>query len=872
MPKTNNQSKALKPLTKQPKSLGPEALRWHCPDDGFDIAAAERQSSQQKIIGQERAIEAIRTGLGIRQSGFNIYVSGLGGTGRSTTVRKILTSIEQKNGRLDDKLYVHNFKVPDYPRLIRLPAGQGKNFQKDMERLLASFQEQIPGMFESDKFKSKQDALTEKFRDRQRALFKEFEDEANEAGFAVVQIQMGNFSRPDLMPLMDKSPISFDDLDKLVAEEKFDPIRAEDLKKSYSKIRIKLDRVLTKGRKIEHELLEEREKLVARFGLPCVELYVNDMREKYPDKQVQEYLDEIQNYTLDNIYIFIKKDDASPKLPFLMAGAGKEQDPFKLYSVNLLVNNADNKKPPVIIETSPNYKNLFGTIEKEFDPSGGWTSDFTNIKAGSLLRADGGVLVLNLVEALSEPYVWTALKRTLKYTQLQIEAPEAIFFGQSALKPEPIQLDLKVVLIGYKEYYLILYRYDDDFKKIFKISADFTDEIPRTPKNIQNYANFIAHLSKRENLLTFTSSGIAAIIEESIRLSGKQKKLSALFSEIADLAREASYWASTMKSKTVAREHVDRSIKEQKKRRSLIQERAGSYILDGLIMIDTKGSKKGQINGLAVYDYGEYMFGTPVRITSTISFGKTGVINIEREAELSGKIHDKGVAILSSFLRKRFAQEKPLAFSASICFEQSYSGVDGDSASSTELYLLLASLADVPIRQDIAVTGSVNQHGEIQPIGGVNEKIEGFFSLCKKRRLTGKQGVIIPHQNVQDLQLDAEVVKAVFDNKFHIYPVKNIDQGLEILTGFKSGKLRPQGGWEQQTLMGRIDERLSLMLTVQNLLESGGDEKSVGGSRPSEVPPYPPDDPRQPIRIDDDPDDYDDDDDDDYTTFQSRSH
>ncbi|MGB3975356.1 MAG: AAA family ATPase [bacterium] len=859
MPKVKNQSKALKPLTKLPKSLEPEALRWHCPDDGFDIAQAERQSSQQKIIGQERAIEAIRTGLGIRQPGFNIFVSGLVGTGRSTTVRKILTSIDQKNGRPDDKLYVHNFKEPDYPRLIRLSAGQGKKFQKDMERLLAKFQEQIPGIFESDKFKSKLEALTEKFRERQRAIFKEFEKEANETGFAVVQIQMGNFSRPDLLPLMDKTPISFDDLDKLVEEGKFDSGKAEELNNSYPKIRSKLDRVLSKGRKIEHELQEEKEKLVVKIGLPCVESYVNDMREKYPDKQVQDYLNEIQNFTLDNIYIFIKKDDDSPKLPFMIRGAGKEQDPFRLYRVNLLVDNTDSKKPPVIIETSPNYKNLFGTIEKEFDPSGGWTSDFTNIKAGSLLRADGGVLVINLVEAISEPFVWTALKRTLKYSQLQIEAPEALFFGQSALKPEPIQLDLKVVLIGHKEHYLILFKYDDDFKKIFKVSADFTNEMPRTPKNIQNYANFIMHLSKRENLLTFTSSGIAAIVEESIRLAGRQKKLSALFSEIADLAREASYWANTMKSKVVAREHVDRSIKEQKKRRSLIEERAGEYIMDGLIMIDTTGSKKGQINGLAVYDYGEYMFGMPVRITSTISFGKSGIINIEREAELSGKIHDKGVAILSGFLRKRFAQEKPLAFSASVCFEQSYSGVDGDSASSTELYLLLASLADVPIRQDIAVTGSVNQHGEIQPIGGVNEKIEGFFSLCKKRRLTGKQGVIIPHQNVQDLQLDAEVVQAVKNNKFHIYPVKTIDQGLEILTGYKTGVLRPNGSWESETLMDRVNERLSLMVTVQNMLENGEGDSGSDVSRPTGEPPYPPDDPRHPIRIDDDPDEEDED-------------
>jgi lon-related putative ATP-dependent protease len=855
MPRRKNQTTALKKVTEQPKSLAPDTLRWKCPEDIIDMDLAKRQSPQQKIIGQERAIEAIRTGLGIRKPGFNIFVSGLTGTGRSTTVKKILASIEQINGRLDDKLYVHNFKEPDYPRLIRLPAGQGKKFKKDMERLLAKFQEQLPGMFESDRFKTKLESLTEKYRERQRAMFKEFEKEANDAGFAVVQIQTGNFTRPDLLPIMEKSPISFDDMEKLVEEGKFEQDKAEELKKTYPKIKIKLDRILSKGRKIEQELQEEREKLVVKFGLPCVESYVNDMREKYPDEKVQEYLDEIQDYTLDTIHIFAKKEDASLKLPFGLGGSGKTQDPFKLYRVNLLVNNAGCKNAPVIIETSPNYKNLFGTIEKELEPNGGWTSDFTNVKAGSLLRADGGVLVINLLEAVSEPFVWTTLKRTLKYTQLQIEAPEALFFGQTALKPEPIQLDLKVVLIGDKQHHLILYNYDESFKKIFKICADFTDELPRTDKNIQKYANFIAHLSKRENLLPFTSSGITAIVEESLRMTGRQEKLSALFSDIADLARESNYWADIMKSKVIAREHIDRAIKEQKIRRSLIEDKISEYISDGIIMIDTAGTRKGQINGLAVYNYGEYMFGKPTRITSTISLGKSGVINIEREAELSGKIHDKGVAILSGFLRDRFAQNKPLAFSASICFEQSYSGIDGDSASSTELYLLLATLADVPIRQDIAVTGSVNQHGEIQPIGGVNEKIEGFFSVCKKRRLTGRQGVIIPHQNMKDLQLDTDVVEAVKAKKFHIFPVKTIDEGLEILTGFKSGSRRSSGKWETGTLMARIDQRLhELALGNQTFYDGNSGKTKEDVSRPSKSPPCPPKDPRRPTRKKDDDD------------------
>ena len=845
----------LKPAEHADLLISSQSLRWICPETAFEFSTTADLSPRPKIIGQDRAIEAIRTGLGIRNPGFNIFVSGLTGTGRSTTVKKILASIDHANGNLDDKLYVHNFKEPDYPRLIRLPAGQGKKFGKDMERLLGKFQELLPGMFEGDRFKNKMENLTEKFRDRQRVLFKEFEKEANKAGFAVVQIQMGNFSRPDLLPVFNKEPISFDDMEKLVGEEKFDSDKAEELKKIYPKLRVKLDRILTQGRKIEHELQEELEKLIGRFGLPCVETHINDMREKYPDEKVRIYLDEIQDYTLDNIHIFKKKDDTQPKLPFQMQGSGKPQDPFKPYRVNLLVNNSGCKKPPVIIETSPNYKNLFGTIEKEVEPNGTWTSDFMNIKAGSLLRADGGVLVLNLLEAVSEPFVWTTLKRSLKYTQLEIEAPEALFFGQSALKPEPIKLDLKVVLIGDKQTYLFLYNYDDSFKKIFKISADFNDEMPRNAHNIQDYANFIAHLCEREDLLPFTPSGVAAIVEESLRMTGRQGKLSARFSDVADIAREAGYWAKTMKSEVIAREHIERSLKEQANRRSMIEERVTEYIRDGVIMIDTSGKKKGQINGLAVYNYGEYMFGKPARITSTISLGRAGVINIEREAELSGKIHDKGIAILSGFLRQRFAQDKPLAFSASICFEQSYGGIDGDSASSTELYLLLATLADIPIRQDIAVTGSVNQHGEIQPIGGVNEKIEGFFEVCRHRRLTGKQGVVIPRQNVEDLQLAANVVEAVKAGKFHIYGVKSIDEGLEILTGFKAGTQKPDGSWETDTLMYRINARLQeLALGIQKFYAVNQLIPSDNPSRPSKNPPFPPTDPRRPTQKRDDED------------------
>lgn len=842
--------KSLKMADSLVTQLTPEQLRWKCPDDTFTFENTGELSPRPKIIGQDRAIEAIRTGLGIKNPGFNIFVSGLTGTGRSTTVKKILASIDLENGKLDDKLYVHNFKEPDYPRLIRLPAGQGTRFARDMERLLQTFFDQLPGIFESDRFKKKVEDVSSGFREQQRAMFKEFEQEASSEGFAVVQIQMGNFTRPDLFPVAGSDPVSFEDMDKLVNEEKFDPNLAESLKEKYPKYRARLDQILSKGRKIELALQEELEKLVRKFGLPCVETHIDDLREKYPDETVNEYLDEIRDFTLDNIQIFKKKDDGSKKSGH---GAAKAPDPFVLYEVNLLVNNGRCKKPPVIIETVPSFKNLFGTIEKVMEPNGTWTSNFTNIKAGSMLRADGGVLVLNLMEAINEPMVWKTLKRTLKYSQLEIEAPEAMFFGNSVLKPEAIKLNVKVVLIGDKQHYIMLYNYDDSFKKIFKISADFTDEMPRNKKHLTDYANFIARLCKKEDIRPFEPSGIAAIVEQSLRMTGRQAKLSARFSDVADLARESNFWAEEVNADTIAREHVQRTLDERDLRRSIMEERLKDFIQDGVIMIDSSGKKKGQINGLAVYNYGEYMFGKPSRITATISLGQAGVINIEREADLSGKIHDKGIAILSGYMRKLFAQNKPLAFSASICFEQSYGGVDGDSASSTELYLLLATLADVPIRQDIAVTGSVNQHGEIQPIGGVNEKIEGFYDVCKSRRLTGKQGVMIPHQNVSDLQLSHEVVDAVKAGKFHIYPVKTISEGLEILTGYKAGKMRPNGKWEADTLMAKVDCRLTeLALGVKKFFADHKDTQQSPCNRPPKEPPCPPPDPRQPTRKKDD--------------------
>ncbi len=828
----------------------PEKLRWKCPLDLFDFQTTNDLKSTPKIIGQPRAIQAIKTGLQIKHPGYNIYVSGLTGTGRSSTVNQILKQVDKQKEVPDDKLYVHNFKDNDRPRLIRLPAGKGKSFCKDMQHLVESFRQNLPSIFESDEYKNSLEALTDAYRTRQRDIFQRFEKIVSEAGFAVVQIQTGKFTRPDLMPVLENNPVQWEDLEKMVSEQKYPSEKLEEQKKQYFDFKKELDKVLASGHDLERKLREEIEMIIRKFGSPYIEDLINDIQDRYQNPSVSEFLDEIQEYTLAEIPIFLKKED-KPATP--SGGVHAFLDPFKFYKVNLLVDNSRCKRPPVIIETAPNYKNLFGTIEKMVDRTGNWLSDFTNIKAGSILRADGGVLVINLMEALIEPLVWKTLKRTLKYGQLEIDSPEALsFFGQSALKPEPIKLELKVVLIGDKQSYLFLYHYDEDFKKIFKISADFDDQMDRNKQHILDCAGFIKRLCDQEKILPFDPSGVAAIIEQSIRMTDRQDKLSTRFSDVADLIRESGFWARDAQSDVVTNEHVMKAVEQNIYRRSLIENRIQEYYDEGMIIIDTSGRKTGQINGLAVYNYGDASFGKPTRITATISFGRAGIINIEREAELSGKIHDKGIQILSGYLRSQFAQDKPLALTASICFEQSYGGVDGDSASSTELYLLLATLADLPIRQDIAVTGSVNQHGEIQPIGGANEKIEGFFDICRQRRLTGTQGVIIPIQNLADLQLRQDVVDAVANGRFHIWAVECIEDGLEILTGVQAGKRTSHGKWEKNTIFDRVDRKLTaLALGIQEFFTSQETKSAATGTRPPKGPAIPPP-PKQPTRKDDD--------------------
>jgi ATP-dependent Lon protease len=502
--------------------------------------------------------------------------------------------------------------------------------------------------------------------------------------------------------------------------------------------------------------------------------------------------------------------------------ASTDRDPFRLYGVNVILAHTEEDRSSVIFETTPTYTNLFGTIQRSYDSRGGWNSDFMDLRPGSLLRADGGFLVMYAYDALTEAGVWRTLKRMLNHSKLEIQPLEMFFpFGSSALKPEPIDIDVKIILIGDRHMYEVLYEFEEDFRKIFKVRVEFDEEMVMSDAVVRHYGDRLRQLSEQEHIGPFDRTAVASMLEYGVRLAGRRNKVTARFAELADLAREAAYSARQEGVQLVSALHVRRAREARIERHNLTETKIREMIEEGTLMIETEGARVGQVNGLSVLEIGGYAFGKPVRITASAALGKTGLINVEREANLSGSFHDKGMQIIAGYLRTKFAQDKPLSLSASICFEQSYSGVDGDSASSTEIYALLSALSGLPIRQDIAVTGSVSQQGDIQPIGGVNQKIEGFFDVCRvKTGLTGRQGVMIPSENIEDLMLRDDVIDAVAAGKFHILPVTTLEEGIEILTGKKAGRRDSTGAFEPGTVYAQVDQRLHEMATTLKSFES----------------------------------------------------
>ena len=822
LPTVRSTTSTLKPA--QPhKPLPPSELRWQCVPESLKIKTTDDVPPAREIIGQERALRALRVGLEMTHYGYNIFVTGLPGTGRTTTIKRLLKEFSEHKVELKDHCYVYNFKNPDMPVALRLPAGQGNSLRQDMDSFINDLFVNIPALYESQRYQEARKATLQHFQERQKSVLQDFEKRVKEKGFDLVQVQVGNMMRPDVVPVLNGQPANLDQVEALVQKGEFPKKQLEELRSIQADLEKQMSIVFRELRNIEKKVLQSVTELEERLVMPIVDEGIDILKATYEDNKVQDYLSDVREDIRKNLDRFRKQVILAASQQESPEEEEEEEEEFLEYQVNVLVDNAKNDTVPIIIETNPKYKNIFGTLERELDKSGIWRTDFMHIKAGSLLRADGGYLVLNALDTLIEPWAWQDLKRTLRTGKMEVHTYEPTFnFAPTGMKPEAIDLNVKVIMIGDPEIYSLLYDRDEDFKKIFKIKADFDSEMPKNGDSITQYVRFIKMVCTDEKMMPFDASALAQIIEFGVRLSGQQKKISTRFNIIADVAREANYWTLKAKKKSVTGEFVDKAIDERLYRVKLVEDKIQEMITDGTYLIDTEGNAVGQVNGLSIYDMGEHAFGKPSRITARTSLGRTGVINIEREAELSGPTHNKGVAILTGYLRSKFAQRIPLVMDASITFEQSYGGVDGDSASSTEIYAILSSLSNIPLRQDLAVTGSVNQKGEIQPIGGVNLKIEGFYDCCKARGLTGTQGVLVPSRNVKDLMLREEIVEAVRKNQFHVYAIGTIEQGIEVLSGIKAGSPQKGGSFEAKTVFAQAAAKLQEYARLWHAYEKGG--------------------------------------------------
>ena len=782
-------------------SLPAERLRKECRPDFMRCETTKNLVPLQEIIGQERAVRALKFGLGIKDPGFNIYVAGYPGTGRTTAVRNFLEEVARTKPEPSDWCYVNDFSNEYVPNAVRLPAGSGKDFQKDMKSFVENARTALPKAFESEDYAAKRERTINEVESQRKELINQLNAEAQRQGFIIQSTPIGLL----IVPVSKGKPISEQEL--LTMPPKIREEIQDKRERLGSGLRNAMRQFMDMDRKI-HEELDRMNRDVALFALGHL---IADLKEKCKDNlDVTAFLDSVQSDVLDNLAQFIRRPDEGPQTPFQLPWM--REAPFKKYEVNVVVDNSEVKGAPVVMESNPTYQNLFGRVEKEAQ-FGALITDFTMIRGGSLHRANNGYLILPVEELLRNPFSYEGLKRALKSEHIKIEEAEERFgyITSKSLRPEPIPLDIKVVLIGNPYLYEQLYILDMEFSQLFKVKADFDTSMKRTEENIERYAAFVCTLCVKENLKHLDGSGLAKLVEHSSRLAEDQEKLSTRFAEVADVIREANFYATEEKSDFVTGTHVRKAIEEKVYRSKLVQEKIQEMIKRGVLLIDTDAEAVGQVNGLSVTGRGDFEFGTPSRVTASVGLGRDGVIDIEREAKMGGPIHTKGVLILSGYLNERYAQDKPLSLSTRLVFEQSYGGVEGDSASSTELYAILSVLSGLPIKQNLAVTGSVNQKGEVQAIGGVNEKIEGFFEVCKAKGFTGKQGVMIPESNVQNLMLKEEIVDVVKTGRFQIYSVKTIDEGIEILTGVNAGERLKDGTFEKDTVNYLVDKRLREM-------------------------------------------------------------
>jgi ATP-dependent Lon protease len=816
------------------KRVPVEKLRWRLDPATLPFETTDDLKPLEEIIGQRRGVEAFRFGMGMRQAGYNVFVTGAPGSGRMSTVRRLLEEMSKEKGNApDDLCYVNNFKNSEAPILISLKAGEGQRFKKDVHGFVDTLKKEIPQLFESQEYLNRKKQVMEEYENSGKQFFKDLEKKVREEGFTLVDIQMGQIKRPEVVPLIDGKPTHIDQVEAMVEKGRYPKDEFEEMQKKQANLRAEIDQIFLELRDLQKGVQENLEKMDRLMFQKVATEHAAPIRKKYAGKKIEAFFNGMLEDMTENLEIFTQHaQQAIPGMPVLLP----EGDRFQPYRVNLIVDNADQTGPPVMIESHPTYRNLFGSIERVVDRSGLWRTDFSKVRAGSLVKANGGYLVLNLLDALMEPGVWPALKRSLKTKKMEIQTYDPFYlFTTTGIKPEPIEMHVKVVLVSDPYIYHLLQAYDEDVRKIFKVRADFDTAMDKDDTAIGKVAEFVKAKKDEEQLRPFHRSAVAALVEQAVRMTGRQEKISTRFPLLTDLLREANYWAGQENQDVVRDTHVDRAIEARIFRSNMVEEHIQEMIDRGTLLIDVDGDVVGQVNGLAVYNLGDYMFGKPSRITASTSMGRAGIINIEREADMSGSTHNKGILILGGYLRKKYAQDKPLTVSASIAFEQSYSGVDGDSASSTEVYALLSSLSGIPLKQYIAVTGSVNQKGEVQAIGGVNEKIEGFFDCCRKAGQSGKQGVMIPESNVKDLMLRKDVIEAVAKGRFHIYAVKTIDEGIEILTGKKAGELKPDGPYPKGTVNALVHQKLAELAEGiksfggEGKQEEEGDEKGRAG-------------------------------------------
>lgn len=744
------------------------------------------------IIGQDRAVAALEFGLKIKTRGYNIFMSGTTGTGKTSYAQSFIKKIAENQNIPDDWCYVYNFDKSNEPMAINLPAGFGKILQKDMEEFVKILQSEIPKIFDSEDYEKEKSSIMKNYQKKKNELLEQLNIDAEKHGFKVKSTSNGIY----FLPIIEGKAISEKEYGDLSEDVK------HEINERSNHIQIETIEIIKKIKSVEREAEDKLEEWDSKMALLSVGVHIDDLKEKYKDyKKIIAYLEKVQENILDNLDDF-REEEYTDEQQFIIPWIKKSEESIidKLV-VNVLIDNSELDGAPVIVDFNPTYYNLLGKLEYE-NEFGNMTTDYTMIKAGLFHKANGGYLILQTKDVLSNIQSWEILKRTIRTREIVLEnmKEQMGLVAVSTLKPEPIPLDIKVVLVGNEMLYQLLYEYDEDFKKLFKIKADFDDEMDRNEENIMKTARFITSFCERERTLHFNKAAVAKVVEYSSRLVEHQDKLSTRFNDVVEILSEACAYAQIDDAKLVGAEHVKKAVKEKVYRSNKYDKKLVELMQDGTIIIDTQNEVVGQINGLTIIDMGEYSFGKPSRITVNTFMGESGIVNIEREVEMSGTSHSKGVLILSGYIGQKYAQDIPLALSASLCFEQLYGGIDGDSASSAELYAILSSLAEVAIKQYIAVTGSVNQKGEIQPIGGATCKIEGFFEICKLRGLDGKHGVIIPYQNIKNLVLNDEVIDAVKNNKFHIYPVKTIDEGIEILTGKKFGQKNSKGQYPKGSI------------------------------------------------------------------------